>query len=65
MATRSTDPDALTNMGAHIDKAARRAVLSGQPADIERFEGLCQLCADLKLSGLGNCYAVLELAKGR
>jgi hypothetical protein len=59
----AVDPEILINMGGHIDVAAARAVLSGQDEVVERFRVLCQLSRALELPKLGNCIAVLELAK--
>lgn len=58
----AVETDALLNLGAHIDKAASRAVMTGKPEHVERFRVLCELTRSLELPKLGNCIAVLDLA---
>ena len=52
----------LALMAGHIDVMAQRAVKTGLAKDVEYFEVLCRLAADLVQPTKSNCAAVLELA---
>ena len=55
----------LALMAGHIDVMAERAVKTGLADDVQHFEVLCRLAADLVQPTKSNCAAVLELAGAR
>lgn len=52
----------LALMAGHIDVMAERAVKTGLADDVQRYEVLCRLAAELVQPTKSNCAAVLELA---